>query len=143
MNRYCYTYQSVIESVGEMLDSLQSILTKHKIEGNLASAIMLTASEAFTNALIHGNHQNPNKSIQVDIEINPLTVKIEVIDQGSGEIDFAENRLLSEPMLENGRGIVLMKHYTTDLQFSKIKSGGVKVSMRFDRTIEYESKLNK
>ena len=143
MAMYRHTYQSVPESEEQMMDNLQSILAQHKIEDSLAGAIMLTVSEAFVNAFVHGNKRELNKTIQVEIEITPLTVKASVIDQGERHIDLSGDRPVPDPFSENGRGIAIMRHYATSLIFSGSKSGGLKVSIQFDRKKYYESKILK
>ena len=125
-----------------MLDRLQLILTTHGINEDMANAVMLTASEAYTNALLHGNCLDPNKLVTVEIEIDSTQLKIRVTDEGKGGAGFSRGRLAPEPLAESGRGIGLMKHYAHLVQFSSTLSGGLKVTAFFDRRSEYKASLH-
>ena len=139
MARYCHTYQSVPESEGQMLDELQSILTTHKITEDAANAVMLTASEAYTNALVHGNCYDPKKTITLEVEIAATQLMVGVTDEGKGGAGFSRGRLTPEPLAESGRGIGLMKHYAQRVKFSSTLSGGLKVTAIFNRDREYKA----
>lgn len=142
MSRYCDKYGSLAESEELMLDRLQSILTDHAIGQDLAQAVMLTVSEAFTNALLHGNCLDPKKSITVEIEIETTQLKVVVTDEGKGATEFWHGRTIADPMAESGRGVGLMKYYSHLVEFSRTLSGGLKVSVFFDRRREYKASLH-
>ena len=142
MARYRYTYSSVAEADGQMLNQLESVLAKHEIDGDVANAVMLTTSEAFTNALTHGNGLDPDKMITVEIEIDGTKVKICVTDEGEGGTGFSRGRAVPDPMAESGRGINLMEHFAEKVKFSSTRAGGLKVSAIFNRQEDYKKSLH-
>ncbi|MGK7371148.1 MAG: ATP-binding protein, partial [Candidatus Halalkalibacterium sp. M3_1C_030] len=46
--------------------------------------IMLTLSEAVTNAIVHGNKENPEKQVKVRSELSDGELAITVKDEGAG-----------------------------------------------------------
>lgn len=92
--------------------------------------IMLTLSEAATNAIVHGNKQNPDKKVTIVGQLNDRKLTISVQDEGDG---FDPNSIpdpLKEENLLNigGRGVYLIEEYADDLQFEE---NGTKLKMLF------------
>lgn len=83
--------------------------------------LALATSEAVTNAIIHGNKQNPHKKVTVICKINSKTITIYVHDEGDG-FDFKHlpNPIVKENLLkENGRGIFLMRTLMDNVKWKK------------------------
>jgi serine/threonine-protein kinase RsbW len=81
----------------------------------------LILSEALTNAVKHGNCDDPAKRVVVSYHVGPDRVLLEVEDDGPG-FDLAAIRDPTAP--ENldrpcGRGLFLMRHYSTWLRFNE------------------------
>ena len=129
---YEYKYQSVLESEDKMLSDLAAILTKHDIQNPERYGFMLAVSEAFTNALLHGNVLNPNKTISLFIEIKPNRLSADIIDEGKGGIDKIERKKPSDLYDVGGRGVDLIRHYAGKVEFKEEKHGGVKVTVIFE-----------
>jgi serine/threonine-protein kinase RsbW len=82
-------------------------------------AIKLALEEAMTNAVRHGNGNDPTKRITVRYAVTPERVVICVRDEGPGfrpecVPDPTEPDRLSLPC---GRGIMLMKAYMTNVEY--------------------------
>jgi serine/threonine-protein kinase RsbW len=82
-------------------------------------AIKLALEEAMTNAVRHGNGNDPTKHIKVRYAVSPEMVVICVCDEGPGfqpecVPDPTQPERLSLPC---GRGIMLMKAYMTDVEY--------------------------
>lgn len=92
--------------------------------------IMLTLSEAVTNAIVHGNKEDPQKKVFVSAEYDARMLKIEVEDEGEGfNPDKLPNPLKKENLLDQGgRGVYLIKQYSDKVEYS---NGGRKVTMHF------------
>lgn len=96
--------------------------------------IMLALSEAVNNAIIHGNNEDPDKNVYINVILDDdpenRTLKISVRDEGEGfnptEIPdpIKDENLLNE----GGRGIYLMEQYADDITFS---DEGRKVTITF------------
>ncbi|KAA3637686.1 MAG: ATP-binding protein [Calditrichaeota bacterium] len=140
MSVYKYEYLSVIESEDKMLSNLAHVLTKEGVENPERYGFMLAISEAFTNALLHGNRLDPTKKIWINLEIKSNSLKADIIDEGKGGIDQINKRKPSKLLDTNGRGVDLIEYYAAEYDISEYKNGGVKVSVTFDRDKETISK---
>lgn len=92
--------------------------------------IMLTLSEAVTNAIVHGNKENPKKQVIIRSELSDGTLTITVKDEGAGfDPSKIPNPIKEENLLNiGGRGVYLIKEYADDLQFYE---NGTKLEMLF------------
>ncbi len=84
-------------------------------------AIRLALDEAISNAVHHGNRNDPSKEVTVEYDVTPERATISVEDQGHG---FAPNNVPDPTLEENcikphGRGVMLIRAYMTDVQFSE------------------------
>ncbi|MEM9253157.1 MAG: ATP-binding protein [Planctomycetota bacterium] len=83
-------------------------------------AIRLAVDEALTNAIRHGNGQDPDKQVTVAYEATGDRLTITVCDEGPG---FAPEDLPDPTAVENlirthGRGVMLMHAYMTEVSFN-------------------------
>ena len=83
-------------------------------------AIRLAVEEALVNAIKHGNSSDPNKKVCIDYEINSEQVRIRIEDEGPGfdpetVPDPTSPEFLDRPC---GRGLMLMKHYMSEVDFN-------------------------
>ncbi|MGK7369852.1 MAG: ATP-binding protein, partial [Candidatus Halalkalibacterium sp. M3_1C_030] len=87
-------------------------------------------SEAVTNAIVHGNKENPEKQVKVRSELSDGELAITVKDEGAGfDPSKIPNPLKDENLLNiGGRGVYLIKEYADDLQFYE---NGTKLEMLF------------
>lgn len=94
------------------------------------SRIMLTLSEAVTNAILHGNKENPEKKVTVIGKLQKSTLVITVKDEGEGfEPDSIPDPLKEENLLNiGGRGVYLIEEYADELKFEE---NGTKLEMVF------------
>ena len=92
--------------------------------------VEMALREALANAVVHGNHEHPRAKVHIRCRCWPgKEISVVVTDQGKG-LDFekaAGYRLMSAPLSEHGRGILLMKAYMDDVHFER---GGAEVHMR-------------
>ncbi len=83
-------------------------------------AIRLALDEALCNAVRHGNCNDPTKHVIVEYSIAGDRLKVSITDEGCGFIperlpDPTADENLERP---NGRGVMLMKAYMTDVSFN-------------------------
>lgn len=84
-------------------------------------AIRLAIDEALTNAIRHGNCNDPGKQVEVAWSVTDQQVSITVTDEGCG---FHPDHLPDPTEEENlerpcGRGVLLMQTYMTNVKFNK------------------------
>ncbi len=73
--------------------------------------LMLAATEAINNALLHGNKSNPEKIVTIDAAVDAGAVSVTVRDQGTGyNPDTLPDPLAPENLMKpGGRGVFLMR----------------------------------
>ena len=133
MAAYELTYRSVPESESSMENDLSRLLAENHVEPETAYRITLAVSEAFTNALVHGNRRDPNKLIEIHLEINESAVRADIVDEGRGGLGEIKERRPPELLGEHGRGIDLIEHYGDSVVFTELHTGGLKVSVAVER----------
>lgn len=133
MANYKYTYKSVIESEDKMLKDILSILEQNNIDGSNRQYFMLVISEAFTNAMIHGNKMDSKKEIKINISINENLLTADIIDEGKDGLKKINNRQPSIVLNEGGRGIDLINYYSNFVDYVELENGGLKVSIQICR----------
>jgi serine/threonine-protein kinase RsbW len=88
--------------------------------------------EAVANAIKHGNRQDPEKEVEVELAIEDGTAVIRVRDRGEG-FDPAEvdDPLAPENLLKtNGRGIFYMRNFMDEISYGPNPEGGTTVTMK-------------
>jgi serine/threonine-protein kinase RsbW len=96
--------------------------------------IMVSAMEAVNNAILHGNHSNPGKIVEIEISYKNNVLNIRVTDEGPG---FKPEAVPDPTIPENiealnGRGIYLMSHLADKIEYNP---KGNSVTMTFKNNI--------
>lgn len=95
-------------------------LDEEKING-----LLLSVTEATTNAIIHGNKGDKSKIVTINVSANEHLLTIIVRDQGGG---FDPNRVPDPTHPDNllkdsGRGLYLMRVYMDELFYNHTPTG--------------------
>lgn len=82
--------------------------------------ILVSVMEAVNNAILHGNKQDPEKIVDIEIDYNSEELSISVTDEGPG---FRPEKVPDPTAPENieelnGRGIYLMSHLADKIQYT-------------------------
>ncbi|MBN2447773.1 MAG: ATP-binding protein, partial [Phycisphaerae bacterium] len=90
-------------------------VTRRGYDADTVFAIKLSLEEALTNAVKHGNCNDPDKRITVRYYVDECRTVVMVRDQGCGFQLHAIPDPTAEENLErpNGRGLMLMQSYMT------------------------------
>ena len=82
--------------------------------------VMLILTEAVTNAIIHGNKQDPSKKVVITVKLDDQNLTIIVKDEGPGfDPEKVPNPLEQENLLKTGgRGIYLINQYADYVHYS-------------------------
>ncbi len=102
-------------------DHILAELARHNYDGDTIFAIKLALEEALTNAIKHGNGNDPSKHIVIRFHIGDERAAIMVRDEGNG---FRHNAIPDPTVNTNlerpsGRGIMLMYAYMTKVCFNE------------------------
>jgi serine/threonine-protein kinase RsbW len=109
---------AVIQEIGSDLECAHGTIDE------LGTAVI----EACTNAMEHGNQLDENVTIEVHVEIGDGRIEVVVIDRGNG-FDFRNWQPSDDLMRERGRGILIMREFTDELEFSRREDGRFQVRL--------------
>jgi serine/threonine-protein kinase RsbW len=120
-------------------------LVAHHIAGKTefseedAEHIRLAVIEAGTNAMRHGNMNDPEKTVTLRILDQADRLIISVKDCGSGfDLSCVEDPLRPENLMKScGRGIFLMRALMDEVEYDMDSSSGTEV-----RLVKYKASLN-
>jgi serine/threonine-protein kinase RsbW len=113
------TLASDLDELGKMDAFVNSIRDAVSCDADTGHHIMLVLTEAVTNAILHGNRQQPDKTVDIRAELAPERVVISVLDQGDGfDPDSIPNPLEEQNLLKSsGRGVWLMREFADAVRF--------------------------
>jgi serine/threonine-protein kinase RsbW len=88
--------------------------------------------EALANAIKHGNREESEKKVEVEVGFEASTLLIRVTDQGAGfDLEGVEDPLEPENLLKaDGRGIFYMKKFMDGIEYTFAPEGGTTVALR-------------
>lgn len=92
---------------------------RHGFSSDATFAIRLAVEEALTNAIKHGNRNDPDRKVRIRYAVNASVAVICVRDEGPGFVPEAVPDPTSPDRLAlpNGRGIMLMRAYMDEIQY--------------------------
>jgi serine/threonine-protein kinase RsbW len=111
--------KSDISNISEVEKLIDVVCEDLKLSEDIYGNILIAVTEAVTNAIIHGNQNNPVKEVLITVDKITKEVVFSITDQGGG-FDFTN---LPDPTApENlekpdGRGIFLMKNLSDKVEF--------------------------
>jgi serine/threonine-protein kinase RsbW len=107
------------EDLERVQQRILAVLDEWGYDQHARFAVRAAVEEALSNALFHGNGNDPAKRLVIEYEAGPSAVAIEVVDEGAG---FDPEAVPDPTRPENvdipsGRGILLMRAYMTEVEF--------------------------
>lgn len=95
------------------------------------NSVATSVIEAATNAIQHGNRNDPAKTVRVRFVITPSRLEVTITDQGRGfDPRDVDDPLKPENMLrERGRGIFIIRSFMDGVRFSYRANRGMSVSL--------------
>ncbi|MBN2584383.1 MAG: ATP-binding protein [Planctomycetes bacterium] len=119
---------SEVDEIRVVQDAIMDRMHEAGFNGDSCFAVKLALEESLINAVKHGNHFDPKRSVFVRYEISPDCVRISVKDEGPG---FDPEQVPDPTATENltkpsGRGIMLMRAYMDEVSYS---DGGRNVTL--------------
>ena len=119
------------ENISAIERFVEEVCDYYNINDTYFGNILIALTEAFNNALIHGNQNNPTKKIKVVFESKPKGLSFTVTDEGAGfdPEDVPDPLDLEiDPSTETGRGLFLMRSLSDKME---IKEDGSCIEMFF------------
>lgn len=102
------------------------------LDDDTTNSLMIAVTEATNNAIHHGNKDNPDKQVWVDMDLKADRLTVSVRDEGAGfDPSSIPDPLADENLLKtSGRGVFLMKNIMKSVDF-KFEPRGTTVIMTF------------
>lgn len=89
------------------------------------NGLLLSVTEATTNAIIHGNKSDKSKHVFINVTANEHTLTIVVRDQGTGfnPSEVPDPTHPDNLLKDSGRGLYLMRVYMDELHYNNTPIG--------------------
>ena len=125
------TLPSRIESVDEAALKADEFAKQLGLDDDFISAIDLAIRESVANAVKHGNKLDESKSVEVRLARSSDGFEITVRDFGEGfNVNAIPDPTNPENLLKtNGRGILFMRSFMDEVNWSHAPGGGLLVKM--------------
>jgi len=122
---------SRIDTVATAAAAVAEFLSRSGITEDAAFGIDMAVREAVTNAVVHGNRKDENKTVDVTLKSSPDAVEISVHDQGAGfnPEDVPDPTAEENILKASGRGIFFMRSFMDEVNWLIRPGGGTTVRM--------------
>lgn len=131
MEVFRFHFPSDIRCLDKIHDITSKILEDLPINLKTKKEVLIAVSEAVTNSLVHGNKNNPAKTIKLTFCQDDGYLAIDIEDEGGGfkpqAIDLEES---AKKLVEDGRGIPIMMACMDEVRFRRLKGKGMRVTLR-------------
>ena len=109
---------------------ISRLAKKYQINEDTYGNILISLTEAVTNAIVHGNGADENKMVQVQLNEKKDSIIFQVSDEGNGfDYDEVPDPTAPENLLKiGGRGVFLMHQLCDRVCF---RNNGSTVEMQF------------
>ncbi|MBB6463812.1 ATP-binding protein [Flammeovirga kamogawensis] len=111
---------SLIENVRIAESFIDQAREEFNFNDDIYGNIMIAVTESVNNAIIHGNKNDKDKNVHLELKVSDKDIAFTIEDEGKG---FDYEGLPDPTAPENidkpgGRGIFLMKHLADEVTFS-------------------------
>jgi len=122
---------SRIDTVATAAAAVAEFIGRSGMSDDAAFGIDMAIREAVTNAVLHGNRQDENKTVDIVLKSSPDAVEISVHDQGPGfNPEAVPDPTATENILKtSGRGIFFMRTFMDEVDWLIRPEGGTTVRM--------------
>jgi serine/threonine-protein kinase RsbW len=124
------TLPSDPNSVLKVQPFIDEVAERYKLSSHTHDNILVSLTEAVTNAMLHGNQGDRSKLVSISLRRQKQALSITVSDQGPGFDPDQVPDPTSKECIEKcgGRGIFLMRQLSDECRFMR---NGSTVEMRF------------
>jgi serine/threonine-protein kinase RsbW len=140
--------KSVPESLHQLEVLIEEVCDANNLNSTYLGCISVATTEAFQNALTHGNHNDPEKIIVVDYEKTATGVSFRIADEGDG-FDHGAIPDIKDDGKEKtfpGRGLFSILALSDSLSFNEkgneisigFKTAGIDIETSIDRAQKFK-----
>lgn len=121
---------SLIENVRIAESFIDQARDEFKFDDDIYGNIMIAVTEAVNNAIIHGNRNDKDKNVHLELDVTDNQISFTIEDEGKGfEYDSLPDPTAPENLDKpGGRGIFLIKNLTDEVEFT---NEGKAITLRF------------
>ena len=122
---------SRIDTIATAAAAVAEFVGRNGVGDDAAFGIDMAVREAVTNAVLHGNRQDDDKTVDITLKSSPDAVEISVHDQGPGfHPEEVPDPTAPENILkDSGRGIFFMRSFMDEVDWLIRPDGGTTVRM--------------
>jgi len=135
--------KSLPESINKLEGLIEDICDENNLNHNYLGCISVALTEAFNNALVHGNKNNPEKMIFIDFQKTSTGLEFRIKDEGDG-FNFKSIPDVKDDGKEKtfpGRGIFLIKTLADDVNYVG-KGNEIEIGFKIS-SINYETAVDR
>ncbi len=116
---YKLVLSSEVENVEKVEELTERVTRSMKFDDDECGTIAIAVTEAFNNAVIHGNKRDASKKVQLSMFADPAAFRVVIKDEGGGfDPDGIPDPLDPENLLkESGRGVFILKSLMDEVLF--------------------------
>jgi len=124
------TLASDPKNIARVETFVEGLVDQYHISPDVYGNILISLTEAVTNAIIHGNDNDTSKRVYVKLKKGKDRIAFLISDEGGGfNFDNLPDPTAPENLLKiGGRGVFLMRQLSDDVLFSH---NGSTVEIRF------------
>ena len=125
------TLTSDPRNVARVETFVEKVVAKYRISPDLYGNILISLTEAVTNAINHGNRGDTTKTVSVRLKELAGKLAFQISDEGEGfDFDNIPDPTAPENLLKiGGRGVFLMRQLSDDVLF---RDNGSTVEIQFN-----------
>jgi serine/threonine-protein kinase RsbW len=116
-----FKIESDITNLRIVENAIDEVTNDIGISQDFYGKILVSTLEAVNNAILHGNHSDPEKTVVISFTYSSNQLKIRVSDEGAGfrpeEVPDPTTPLNVQAL--NGRGVYLMSKLADQIVYSK------------------------
>ena len=122
---------SQMSAVNEVEGFVNQVIAAYSLSDDLRGNLLISLTEAVTNAIRHGNRCDVDKTVTVEVWRRHADLRVVVTDEGEG----FEPKALPDPTSpefleqEGGRGVFLMRALSDEIRYL---DEGRRVEMRYE-----------
>ena len=122
---------SRLSSIAELEGFVQRIIRANQLSRDLQGNLLISLTEAVTNAIRHGNKLDDGKCVSIEVFQRPDELRVTVADEGQGFVpaDLPDPTVEAHRAQEGGRGVFLMRALSDEIYF---RNDGTMVEMRYE-----------
>ncbi|MSS70626.1 MAG: ATP-binding protein [Candidatus Latescibacteria bacterium] len=125
------TIPSSMQMVERAEEMTEAVLKQAGLSDEEEDCVCLAVMEAVINAIVHGNHQDPAKQVDLEFDVCEGIIAVTVRDQGEGfnPATLPDPRAPENLLKSSGRGILMIRACMDEVEIRPCGGRGTEVRM--------------